>query len=177
MNQITTASEYAVLSGGNTLVFNRDLPAKINTVWSWLTDATLRRQWLADGEMELAKGAKFELVWRNEQLSEPADQIGGPSNGEHSMQSVITEIDPGRLVSFTWTNTDGVTITLENGAAGTELKLVHKALPDHNTLLNIAAGWHAHLGILASRLSGEKPTPFWDAWRQLKSDYEQRIAA
>tara|TARA_Y100000815_G_C12963881_1_gene357738 strand:- start:277 stop:558 length:282 start_codon:yes stop_codon:yes gene_type:complete len=93
------------------------------------------------------------------------------------MQSAITEIDPGRLISFTWANTDGVTFTLEDKVGGTELNLVHEKLPDHDTLLNIAAGWHAHLDILVSRLRGEKPVPFWGAWRQLKSDYEQRIAA
>lgn len=177
MNQITTASEYAVLGERNTLLFTRTLPAGVDTVWSWLTEANLRRQWLADGDMELTKGAEFELVWRNEQLSEPADQIGGASENEHSMKSTIIEIEPGRLVSFTWSNTDGVTFALEGKADETELKVVHKALPDHNTLLNIAAGWHAHLDILASRLRGEKPVPFWDAWRQFKSDYEQRIAA
>ncbi len=177
MNQLANVSKYAVLRGGDTLVFNRDLPTEVDTVWSWLTEAKLRRQWLADGNMELAKGAGFELVWRNEQLSEPADQIGEPSDSEHSMQSAITEIDPGRLISFTWANTDGVTFTLEDKVGGTELNLVHEKLPDHDTLLNIAAGWHAHLDILVSRLRGEKPVPFWGAWRQLKSDYEQRIAA
>lgn len=172
-----TASEYAVLGERNSLTFHRTLPARADTVWSWLTEAGLRRQWLADGQMNLAQGSPFELVWRNDQLCEPVEKIGAAADNEHSMKSTINAVEPGRLLGFTWPETDGVTITLESRGDETGLTLIHKALRDQGTLLNIAAGWHAHLDILASRLRAEQPAPFWDAWRQYKADYEQRIAA
>jgi hypothetical protein len=44
-------------------------------------------------------------------------------------------------------------------------------------MLNVSAGWHAHLDVLAARLDGEEPAPFWDHWAGLKADYEKRIPA
>ena len=41
--------------------------------------------------------------------------------------------------------------------------------------MNVSAGWHAHLDILAARISGAVPPPFWDGWLRLKKEYGQRI--
>lgn len=42
----------------------------------------------------------------------------------------------------------------------------------------IGAGWHAHLDILASRVTGIEPaTPFWDGWQLLRQEYDQRLPA
>ena len=57
------------------------------------------------------------------------------------------------------------------------LTLVHKRLPDRSTMLNVSAGWHAHLDILAARMAGHEPAPFWDGWGRLKQDYDRRIPA
>ncbi len=175
MKHSKAESAYAVVGERNTLIFKRTLPVSAQTVWAWLTESSLRRQWFADGEMQLEAGAPFELVWRNDQLSEPADQIGDASENEHSMASKIVDLEHDRLLSFTWSNTDGVTFEIEGKGQKAEFSIVHKALPDRETLLNIAAGWHTHLDILAARLRGEKPVPFQDAWRQLKSEYDHRI--
>ena len=35
-------------------------------------------------------------------------------------------------------------------------------------MLNVSAGWHAHLDVLAARLAGEEPEPFWDHWSYLR---------
>ena len=40
--------------------------------------------------------------------------------------------------------------------------VTHHRIPDHAMALNISAGWHAHLDVLAARLAGEEPGPFWD---------------
>jgi hypothetical protein len=34
-----------------------------------------------------------------------------------------------------------------------------------------------HLDILAARLGGEEPAPFWDGWSRLRRDYDQRLPA
>ena len=44
-------------------------------------------------------------------------------------------------------------------------------------LLDVSAGWHMHLDILAARAAGEAPPPFWDGWRALKADYDRRLPA
>lgn len=177
MNQHVGLKKYAALADSNTLTIQRTLPVPVEAVWSWLTQSRMRRQWLADGDMDLTEGAALELIWRNDELSNPPAQIGSGSSTEQRMQSTIIEVEPNQVLSFTWANTGGVTFTLEPNGAGTELKVVHSALPDRDNLLNIAAGWHVHLDILAARIGGEEPEPFWDSWRRLKSDYEQRLPA
>ena len=57
------------------------------------------------------------------------------------------------------------------------LTVTHRRMPDHSTALNISAGWHAHLDVLAARLAGEEPGPFWDHWVALKAEYTQRLGA
>ena len=57
------------------------------------------------------------------------------------------------------------------------LTLVHRRLPDRPTLLNVSAGWHAHLDLLVARATGREPGPFWDAWTRLKADYAERLPA
>jgi hypothetical protein len=43
-------------------------------------------------------------------------------------------------------------------------------------LLNVSAGWHAHLDVLVTRISGKPQTAsFWDGWSKLKAEYEKRL--
>jgi hypothetical protein len=42
-------------------------------------------------------------------------------------------------------------------------------------MLNVGAGWHMHLDILAARLTGGTSATFWDGWAQLKSEYDARL--
>ncbi len=57
------------------------------------------------------------------------------------------------------------------------LTLIHRRLPDHSTMLNVATGWHTHLDLLVDRVAGTAPTPFWDGFVRIKQDYAQRLSA
>src|SRR5919198_121480 len=54
--------------------------------WTYLTKSNLRRTWLAAGEMALQVGAPFELVWRNDDLTDPPGQRPPGVGAEHRMQ-------------------------------------------------------------------------------------------
>src|SRR5690606_29161203 len=69
MSETTTAKEHAVLTEQATLEIQRLLPGPVERVWDYLTRSDLRREWLAAGDMPMAVGAGFELVWRNDELS------------------------------------------------------------------------------------------------------------
>ena len=47
-------------------------------------------------------GAPFELVWRNDELTDPPGQRPPGFSAEHRMQSRITELDPPRKLAFAW---------------------------------------------------------------------------
>ena len=173
----TPKGSYGVLTEPATLRIERLLPGPIERIWAYLTESDLRRQWLAAGEMTLAEGAPFELVWRNDELSDQPGQRPAGFPEEHRLACRITELDPPRRLGFTWGGTGGVVIELEPRGNEVLLTLTHRRLPDRATLLNVGAGWHMHLDILVARATGKAPGPFWAGWRRLKADYDRRLPA
>ena len=177
MTDLAALDAYGVLTEPATLTIRRLLPGPVERVWAYLTRSDLRRQWLAAGEMEMTVGAPVELVWRNDELSDPPGQRPPGFPEEHRLQSRITELDPPRRLAITWGNTGGVSFELEPEGDGVLLTVIHRRLPDRPTLLNVSAGWHMHLDILAARVEGRAPEPFWEGWTRLKGEYDGRLPA
>lgn len=177
MNEVAMIDSYGVLIEPATLRIERLLPGPIDRVWAFLTQSDLRRQWLAAGEMPLEVGGEFELVWRNGELNDEPSERPVAFPEEHRMQSRVTEFDPPRMLAITWGSTGGVTFELEPQGEQVLLTLTHHRVPDRQTLLNVSAGWHAHLDTLAARASGEPPAPFWERWSRLKEEYDSRLPA
>ncbi|SOC24048.1 SRPBCC family protein [Stappia indica] len=166
---------HGTLIAPDTLEIRRVLPAPPERVWAWLTDSELRRKWLAAGEMTLVPGAECELVWRNDELTDPPGTRPGDIGDENRMTCRVIAVDPPRSLSITWGKASDVTFTLAPRGEGTLLTIVHARLPDRASLLGVSAGWHAHLGVLVSLVEGSKPAPFWDAFTALRTDYDQRL--
>lgn len=175
MTEQDRASAYGVLTEPATLRIERLLPGPIERVWSYLTDDQLRRQWLAAGQMELTIGAPFELVWRNDELTDPPGHRPEGFSAEHRMASRITEIDAPHRLAFTWGTGSAVSFDLETRGTKVLLTVTHSRLPDRDNTLKVGAGWHAHLNVLAAILSGTQPAPFWDTWVRLRDEYKQRL--
>jgi uncharacterized protein YndB with AHSA1/START domain len=177
MTDLATEDAYAVLTEPATLKIQRLLPGPIERIWAYLTDSDLRRQWLAAGQMELKVGAPVELVWRNNELTNPPGQRPPGSSDEHRMQSRITELDPPHKLAITWGSAGGVSFELEPKGNQVLLTLIHRRVPDRTTLLNVSAGWHMHLDVLVARVAGKEPAPFWDGISRLKKEYDRRMPA
>jgi uncharacterized protein YndB with AHSA1/START domain len=176
MNLATTHSSYATRLAADTVRIERLLPGPIERVWAFLTESGLRRQWLAAGDMTLVEGAPFELVWRNDELSDPPGHRPEGFPVEHRMESTITALDPPRRLAFSW-RAGEVSIELEPRGDQVLLTLVHTGISDRDNLLKIGAGWHAHLDVLVARANGETPAaPFWDTWSGLREEYDRRLA-
>jgi uncharacterized protein YndB with AHSA1/START domain len=127
--------------------------------------------------MELKVGASFELVWRNDELTDPPGQRPAGFGDEHRMQSRITELDPPRKLAFTWQGSGDVSFELESRGDRVLLTVIHRRLPDRGTLLKVGPGWHSHLDVLVARVMGKEPEPFWDSWSRLQKEYERRMPA
>ncbi|QFU15981.1 SRPBCC family protein [Microvirga thermotolerans] len=177
MTELAALDGYGVLTEPATLRIQRLLPGPIERIWAYLTESDLRRRWLAAGEMELKVGATFELVWRNDELSCPPSPRPPGFPEEHRMPSRITELDPPRRLAIAWGTTGGVSFELEPQGDKVLLTLVHRRVPDRSTLLNVSAGWHMHLDLLAALADGREPAPFWDGWSRLKGEYDRRLPA
>jgi len=178
MTDLAVVDNYASLIEPDTLRIQRVLPGPIDRVFAYLTDGDLRRQWLAAGAMDKKVGAEFTLTWRNDQLSDVPSQRPEGFGEEHSMESRVLEIDEPRKLAFSWGEQGKVTFELEPKGDEVLLTLTHERLPaERPTRLNICAGWHSHLDVLADRVADRKAGPFWDNWSRLKQDYEERVPA
>jgi uncharacterized protein YndB with AHSA1/START domain len=178
MNALATTHPYGALIEPTTLQIERLLPGPIERVWSYLTESELRRRWLAAGDMEMKLGASFEFIWRNDALSEAPGKRPEGFAEEMRMTSQITELDPPRKISFTWAGSGDVTFSLDPKGSQVLLTIVHRRLPDRDTLLKVAGGWHMHLEYLVARAGG-KPVPasFWAGWARLRDEYDRRLPA
>lgn len=175
MNERATLDEFGVLTEPDTLKIQRLLPGPIERVWAFLTESDLRQKWLAAGHMEMKVGAPVELVWRNDELTNPPGQRPAGFSGERRMQSRITELDPPHKLAIAWENSGDVSFELEPKGSEVLLTVIHRRLPNRDNLLGVGAGWHAHLDLLVARASGKEPTPFWDGWSRLRQEYDTRL--
>jgi uncharacterized protein YndB with AHSA1/START domain len=178
MTGSATIDAYGVLIEPATLKIQRLLPGPIERVWAYLTDSELRRQWLAAGEMELKVGAPFELVWRNDELTDGPGRRPPGKGEEHRMQSRIVALDPPRKLVIAWQDSGDVSFELEPRGDSVLLTLIHRRLPDRAYMMKVGPGWHMHLDLLVTRANGKVPTePFWDGWLRLQREYEKRLPA
>jgi len=177
MNQRATPDAFGTLIEPATLKIQRLLPGPIERIWAYLTDSDLRRKWLASGEMQMKAGAPFELVWRNNELTDPPGERPPGFSGEHRMNSRIVEVDPPHKLTFTWGESGEVTFELAQAGERVLLTVIHRRLPDRNMTLMVGAGWHMHLDILVARATSTEPEPFWDGWSRLKKEYDRRVPA
>jgi uncharacterized protein YndB with AHSA1/START domain len=176
MNIAAADSDCATVTAPGTVRIQRLPPGPVERIWRYLTEGELRRQWLAAGDMKLEVGAPFELVWRNDELSDPPGQRPEGFPEEHRMQSRITEFDPPRRLAFSW-RAGEVSFDLEPRGKQVLLTVLHRGISDRTNMLLIGAGWHMHLDVLAARAGGRPPEPFWTGWSRLRGEYDRRIPA
>jgi uncharacterized protein YndB with AHSA1/START domain len=174
--------DFGVVTGPDEVRFERLLPGPIERVWEYLVDSEKRALWLAGGEMELRPGGRLELNFFHANLSSHVEQIPErykPFEHGTTNYGTVTECDPPRLLSFRWAEGDDdhseVTFALTQRQDRVLLTLTHRRLRTRELMLDVAAGWHAHLGILADRLDGVEPRPFWSTHERMAEEYQRRL--
>jgi len=177
MNDMQQLDEFATFSDPMTLTIQRMLPGPIERCWAYLTESELRKKWLAAGEMHPEAGTEFEFIWRNEELSAAPSVRPEGASEENRMTCTITTYEPPHKLGFTWGQSGGVEIVLEERGERVLLTLTHNNAPDRSTLLSVSAGWHQHLDTLARVAAGQEAEPFWENFGAKRSEYEKRITA
>jgi uncharacterized protein YndB with AHSA1/START domain len=162
----------------DTLRFVRLLPGPIERVWSFLVDSDKRGRWLAAGPLEPRAGGRLILRFSNSDLSPVAEAVperfAGEACGAERPERVLVFEPPRRLV-IRWAPDSKVSFELEPAEQRVRLVLTHRRLVARATMLSVAGGWHAHLGILADVLEGRVPKPFWSTHARLEAEYDRRL--
>lgn len=139
MADIAMPETYGRLVEPTTLKIERLLPGPIERVWAYLTQSDLRRRWLASGEMRLAPDAPFELVWRNDELSDPPGHRPEGFSEEEKMASRIITVVPPHHIVFSWGEGGEVSIELQALGKDVLLTLIHRRLVGRKTKLDVSA--------------------------------------
>lgn len=120
----------------------RSLEHDQNAVWRMLTDSSLLPQWLAPGGLSLSKGGSAKLSF--------------PESGTN-VESVVTEVDPPRLIEYSWSSPGEPERPLRWEAVatpgGTRLSLT-LGIPDNEDIARTCAGWDAHMEMFAAAMEG-----------------------
>jgi uncharacterized protein YndB with AHSA1/START domain len=177
MTERLDVNPYGRVTEPATLVIERLLPGPASRIWSYLTDGEMRRKWLAAGSMEEKAGSTFELVWRNDELTDPPGARPEGFSEEMRMTSRVLEVQRNKRLVFTWGETGEVAFDLKAEGDEVLLTITHRRISDRANLLMVGAGWHMHLDILGAHLDGRRAEPFWDGWLKLKDEYDRRLPA
>ena len=142
----------------------RVLDAPPETVWRYLTEASLREQWFMGG-VDATPGGEFDLVVDHDKLS--SDEAPYPEGYAQFKGTVWSEkvirFDPPRLLETTFQGGKNGTVTYELTPVGekTRLVLTHGGIVSGTGAQDFGSGWTSHLAVLEEKLAGRGVKNFW----------------
>ena len=162
--------------GTDAVRIQRLLDAPVETVWRYLIDPELRGRWFMPGRTDPRAGGEMILRVAHDEISpEPGEAPDWfrKYQGTESSHTIL-EIDPPRLLRFTFEGGSEVSWILEPAAEGRTLfTILNTGLPNRGAIIDVAGGWHSHSAILAEVVAGRTPANFWKVHDRVKGVYEQ----
>jgi uncharacterized protein YndB with AHSA1/START domain len=143
----------------------RVLDAPAETVWRYLTEAALRRDWFMGGTDATASG-EFDLVVDHDNLSDDKD-VPYPEGYAKFKGAVwsekVSRFEPPRLLETTFQGGKNGTVTYELFPEGekTRLVLTHSGIVSGTGAQDFGTGWNSHLTVLEEKLAGRSVRDFW----------------
>jgi len=142
---------------------NREMAADREAVWTALTAPESLPQWLAPGTVELRPGGEVRLDFGDSGVV---------------VDSKVTAVEPGRLLEYSWSGPGEpqrpVRWEITPHGAVVDLTLTLKLPPDDDAGRS-AAGWAAHLEMLACALAGV-PIKFpFEAFKATRDAYRDVV--
>jgi uncharacterized protein YndB with AHSA1/START domain len=150
--------------GHDSIRLERTLDAPIDTVWRYLTEADLRRDWFMGGT-DAKAGGEFELLNDHDNLSDddvPYPESYAPYKGKVWSETVM-RFEPPHLLETTFQGGKNGTVIYELSAVGekTRLVLTHSGIVGGTGAQDFGSGWNSHLTVLEERLAGRGVKDFW----------------
>jgi len=162
----------------DTIRLERVLDAAPETVWRYLTEADLRREWFMGGTDAHAEG-EFDLIVDHDNLS--TDEVPYPESYAEFKGARMTEkvirFDPPRLLETTFQGSKNGNVTYELFPEGerTRLVLTHSGITSGTGAQDFGSGWNSHLTVLQEKLAGRSVKNFWALHAQSKEAVRQAL--
>src|SRR5919112_2741013 len=149
----------------DTIRLERTLDAPIETVWLYLTEAELRRDWFMGGT-DATAGGEFDLVVDHANLSEDKDVPYPESYAKYKgavWSEKVTRFEPPHVLATTFQGGKNGVVTYELFAQGdkTRLVLTHSGIESGTGAEDFGTGWNSHLTVLEEKLAGRSVRDFW----------------
>ena len=162
----------------DTIRLERLLDAPPETVWRYLTEAELRRQWFMGGT-DARPDSEFELLVDHDNLSEddvPYPESYAASKGIRFNEKVI-RFEPPRLLETTFQGGKNgrVTYELHPESGKTRLVLTHSGIASPVGAQDFGSGWNSHLAVLQERLAGRSVRNFWELHARSREAVRQAL--
>ena len=164
----------------DTIRLERTLDAPVETVWRYLTEAELRRDWFMGGS-DATRGGEFELKVDHDNLSEDKD-VEYPEGYAQFKGTVWSEkvirFEPPRLLETTFQSGKNGTVTYELTPVGDKSRLVitHSGIVSGTGAQDFGSGWNSHLTVLEERLAGRGVANFWELHARSREAVEDALA-
>lgn len=170
-------NKYGEVLEDGSMKFMREFSAPIDNVWSWLADGDKRGRWLGGGGDIIHAGQTVKFEFQHQNLT-PHDEAY-PEKYKAMENGIAYDVDiktcdaPHHLV-MVWRdgNDSEIDIRLSEEGGKTKLVLIQRGDATRDHFTGALAGWHAHLDIMADKLAGEAPKPFWSTHEALTGEYE-----
>jgi len=165
--------------GPDTIRLERTLDAPVETVWRYLTEAELRKQWFMGGT-DARAGSEFELLNDHDNLSDedvayPEDYA--PYKGKSWHEKVI-RFEPPRLLETTFQGGKNGTVKFElfPEGEGSRLVVTHSGITSPTGFQDFGGGWNSHMMVLQERLAGRGVHDFWALHAKSRDAVKQALA-
>jgi uncharacterized protein YndB with AHSA1/START domain len=141
------------------------LDAPIQTVWRYLTEADLRREWFMGGTDATPSG-EFDLIVDHDNLSSD-ENVSYPESYAEFKGTTWTErvirFEPPRLLETTFQGGKNgkVIYELSEEDGRTRLVLTHGEIVSGTGAQDFGSGWNSHLTVLQEKLAGRNVRDFW----------------
>jgi uncharacterized protein YndB with AHSA1/START domain len=172
-------NDYGRVIGPRAVQFERVLPGPIERVWKYLTEPNLRKTWFADGPMDCRIGGAITFHFQHQRITDFTEALPERfkmmADGPIVSHGTITVWEPPRRLAFTWEPDSEVAIDLVASGPEVQLTLTQTKLATRAEMVDVSSGWHVHLGVLAERLDGKTPAPFWPRVERAEHEYAEHI--
>ncbi len=165
----------------DTIRLERTLDAPVKTVWRYLTEAELRRQWFMGGTDATGVG-EFDLLVDHDNLSDDPNVPYPEGYAEFkgaTWTETVNRFEPPRLLETTFQSGKNGTVTYELSPDGdrTRLVLTHSGIKSPVGAQDFGSGWNSHLTVLQEKLAGRSVPNFWALHAKSRDDVAKALAS